>query len=90
MLDTQTAPEGVDMDTPQGPYPRPSAAAIERAKTLFGITDIEKLGAALGYSRAGWWRARVGLNDPRLSDARRIARRLQMPLDDVFPGGTNA
>jgi hypothetical protein len=61
------------------PPPRSSAP-----RPCLGITDIEKLGIALGYSRAGWWRARVGLNDPRLSDARRIARRLGCPSDDVF------
>lgn len=78
------------MDAPQGPHPRFSAAAIERAKDLLGITDIDKIGHALGYSRAGFYRARVGLTDPRLSDARRIARRLKMPVDEVFEGGRNA
>lgn len=89
MLDTKE-PEGVSTDTPGGPHPRLTSAAIERAKTSLGITDLDSIGAALGFSRMNFWRARRGDYDPRLSHARRIARQLGMPLDDVFDGGRNA
>ena len=74
----------------RGPYPRFSPAAIERAKEVLGIDDVDKVGIALGYSRAGFYRVRAGISDPRLSDARRVSRRLDMPIDQVFIGGSNA
>jgi DNA-binding XRE family transcriptional regulator len=90
MLDTQTRTEDIVTDTPDGPHPRFTSTAIERAKTVLGITDLDGLGAALGFSRMNFWRARRGDYDPRLSHARRIARQLGMPLDQVFDGGSNA
>lgn len=77
-------------DTADGPYPRFSPAAIERAKTVLGITDMDSIGDALGFSRMNFWRARCGKHDPRLSHARRIADQLGMSLDQVFDGGTDA
>jgi hypothetical protein len=90
MLDTQTKPEGITADTPEGPFPRFSSAAIERAQALLGISDLDSLGSALGFSRMNFWRARVGKHDIRYSHARRIADQLGMPLDEIFDGGTDA
>jgi hypothetical protein len=89
MLDTNESP-GVITDTIRGPHPRFTAAAIERAKTIFGITDLDSIGAALGFSRMNFWRARRGDYDPRLSHALRIAERLDMPLKVIFEGGRDA
>lgn len=88
MLDTKD-PQGVSTDTAPGPHPRFTTAAIERAKTSLGITDLDSIGAALGFSRMNFWRARRGDYDPRLSHARRIANQLDMPLDDVFDRGSD-
>jgi hypothetical protein len=90
MLDTKPAPERIRSDAQRGPHPRFSPAAVERAKTLFNTGDIDKIGTLLGFSRAGWWRARVGKADPRLSEARRVASRLGLSVDEVFEGGRNA
>jgi predicted transcriptional regulator len=87
MLDTQ---EGIRTDTKRGAYPRLTPAAIERAKTVLNISDLDSLGEALGFSRPGFWRARHGHYDPRLSHARRIARQLGMPLNEVFEDGIHA
>lgn len=87
MLDTQTRPEGLVDDTANGPYPRLTPTAVERAKTLLGITEIGELAEALGFSRMNFWRVRRGLYDIRYSHARRVADQLNMPLDQVFHGG---
>lgn len=89
MLDTQARPEGIVGDTATGPYPRLSPAAIERAKTVTGISDIDSLGTELGFSRMNFWRARCGKHDIRYSHAKRIADQLGMPLDKVFEDDSN-
>jgi hypothetical protein len=91
MLDTQTVPGETVADTPTGPYPRLSPAAVERAKIQLGITDLATLGTALGFNgRMTFWRARRGEYDIPLSHASRLARQLGMPLDQLFDGGSNA
>ena len=78
-------------DTPRGVHPRLTDTAIERAKTQLGIDDMAGVAKALGYPNTmSLWRARVGLTPIRLSDARRIAERLNLSLDQVFEGGDNA
>lgn len=77
-------------DTVRGPHPRFSPAAVERAKAKFGTSEISKIGDLLGYSRPGFHRARTGKQDTRLSHAKRIAKQLDMPIDDVFVDGTDA
>lgn len=77
-------------DTARGPYPRLSAAAVERAKTKLGITELDSLGTALGFSRPGFWRARQGLLDIRYSHALRIANRIGWPVSRVFEDGDDA
>lgn len=74
-------------DTAKGPYPRLSPAAVERAKTRLGITELDSLGTALGFSRPGFWRVRRGLFDIRYSHALRIAGRLGWPVHEVFETG---
>jgi hypothetical protein len=87
-LDTQT---GREADTSIGVHPRLTDTAVERAKTLLNVHDIDGLAKALGFSnRATLWRARVGKTPIRLADARRIAKRLDMPLDEAFEGGDDA
>lgn len=91
MLDTQMAPEDVVSDTAPGPYPRLSAAAIERAKISLGISDLTSLGSALGFNgRMTFWRARRGDYDISYAHAQRIADLIGMPINDVFEGGSNA
>jgi hypothetical protein len=89
MLDTQMA-ESLTSDAGRGPYPRLTPAAVERAKDRLGINDLATLGAALGFSRQTFWRARGGDHDISYSHAKRIAKRLGMPLDEVFEGGRDA
>lgn len=87
-LDTR---QGCEADTPRGVHPRLSDTAIERAKTVLGVQDADGIAAGLGFSnRATLWRARVGKTPIRLSDARRIASRLNLPLEQVFEGGDDA
>jgi hypothetical protein len=87
MPDAQVLEKSIRPEADFGPLPRFTDAAIERAKQVLGLADVEKIGAELGYSRAGWYRTRNGQLDPRLSDARRIAARLGMTVDEVFTGG---
>lgn len=77
-------------DTARGPYPRLTPAAVERAKTVTGISDIDALGRELGFSRMTFWRARHGLYDIRLGHALRIARKIGWPLHRVFEDATDA
>ncbi len=87
-LDTRT---GREADTPQGVHPRLTDAAIERAKTLLNVQDIDGLAKALGFSnRATLWRARNGKTPIRLTDARRISRLVNLPLEQAFEGGDDA
>jgi hypothetical protein len=91
MLDTQTRPEMNVGDTASGPYPRLSRAAIKRAKERLGISDLTGLSAALGFNgRMTFWRARHGKYDISYAHAQRIARQLDMPIGDVFEGGSDA
>jgi len=90
MLDTQMKPEGIAADTADGPFPRLTTAAIERAKGRLGVTDIESLGAALGFSRMNFWRVRRGLYDIRYSHAKRVADQCGLPLTETFEGGRDA
>ena len=79
-----------DTDTP---YPRLTPAAVERAKTRTGVTDIDALWQELGFSsRMTFWRARRGLYDIRLGHAQQIADKLGWPLTRVFDrqAGTDA
>lgn len=89
MLEADVRPESLSEDAVQGPHPRFSPVALDRAKALLGINDVEKIGSELGFSRVGWWRNRAGLLDPRLSHARRVASRLGMTVDEVFVGGSS-
>jgi DNA-binding XRE family transcriptional regulator len=84
--DTQT----LMTDTAVGPYPQLTARAVERAKSRLGITDLEELASALGFSRQSFWRVRRGEYDIRLSHALTIANRIGLPLHKVFQGGPHA
>jgi hypothetical protein len=90
VLDTQTPTEGIMTDTDIGPYPRLTAAAVERAKTRLNISDIDALGQELGFSRQSFWRVRRGQYDIRLSHAWKVAERIGWPLHRVFEGGPHA
>ncbi len=87
--DTQTVQEVIVADTADGPYPRLTAAAVERAKTRLNIIDIDALGQELGFSRQSFWRVRRGQLDIRLSHALRVANAIGWPLHRVFEGGTH-
>lgn len=84
MLDTQIAPEGIKADAATGPYPRLLPAAVERAKALLGISDIDALGEQLGFSRQSFWRLRNGKHDVRLSRALEVAEAVDLPLHLTF------
>lgn len=84
MLDTQIAPEVIVADTAIGPYPRLLPAAVEHAKTLLGISDIDALGEELGFSRQSFWRLRNGKHDVRLSQALKVAEAIDLPLHLTF------
>ncbi|GLW32239.1 hypothetical protein Areg01_51780 [Actinoplanes regularis] len=72
-------------------HPRLSDAAIERAKTVLNIPDVDGIATALGFSnRATLWRARTGKSPIRLAHARQISQTIDMPLDEVFEDGTDA
>lgn len=92
MPDTQIAPAEIAGDTTLGPYPRLTPAAVDRAKTRLGITELDSLGTALGFSRMGFWRARFGQFDIRYSHALRVARRIGWSIDRCFdlPEGRDA
>lgn len=79
-------------DARPGPYPRLTAAAVERAKTRLGISKLERLGDALGFSYAGFHRVRQGQLNIRYSHALRVARQIGWPLSKTFelPGGPDA
>ena len=76
----------------RGPYPRLTPAAVERAKTKLGTSEINALGAKLGFSEMTFYRLRVGLFDIRYSDALRVAAELNWPVARCFDnlGGRNA
>lgn len=67
-----------------GPYARLTPLALEHAKSLLGITDLDALGAELGFSRQTFWRLRRGECDIRLSRAIAVAEKLRMPIHQVF------
>jgi hypothetical protein len=87
MLDTQTRPVSITNDASDGPYPRITDAAIERAKTRLGIDDTGTLGIALGFSRQSFWRLRRGQLDVRYSDVLRVADKLGWAPARVFECG---
>lgn len=84
MPDTQIAPTGIAGDTTLGPYPRLNPAAVDRAKTRLGITEIGSLGTALGFSRMGFWRVRYGQFDISYSHVLRVAAQLGWTVDRCF------
>jgi hypothetical protein len=91
--DAHTAQESVVSDAARGPYPRLTPTAVERAKAKLGISDLDTLATALGFSSMGFYRARVGLFDIRYSHALRVAKQLGWPLARVFDniaGGSDA
>jgi hypothetical protein len=78
------------VDTATVPYPRLTAAAVERAKIRLNTSDIDALGQRLGFSRQSFWRVRRGQYDIRLSHALRVSDAIGWPLHRVFEGGHGA
>lgn len=75
-------------DTARGPYPRLTPAAVELAKTRLGITNLKRLGEALGFTgRMTFYRLRHGEYDISYAQALHIADLIGLPLNEVFTGG---
>lgn len=78
-------------DTANGPYPRLTDAAVERAKTRLGISELDALWKELGFSsRQSFWRARRGQYDIRLSHAWKVQHLISWPMHRIFEGGPHA
>lgn len=90
MLDTQERGADISSDTTIGPYPRLTAAAVERAKSRLKISDLDALARTLGFSRQTFWRVRNGQYDVRLSEALRVSRQCGLPLHKTFEGSRHA
>jgi hypothetical protein len=88
--DRNCGERAVVRDVARGTYPRLSQAAVERAKSRLGISDLTSLAVALEFSQMNFWRVRVGTYDIRYSHALRVAKKLEWPLTRVFEGGQDA
>jgi putative transcriptional regulator len=68
---------------PYGPR-KPEPSPLRRARFRIGLSQDE-MAAAVGVSRKTIWSLESGRSSPSLELARALARKLERPLDELFP-----